>query len=80
MKGFQPLEQTAWRGGEVPVPGGVKGQTVNGSKCHGVVGTVVFSQRVGSMTSDVFPSLIDSVILFSTVRLAHKEKQQHPYV
>lgn len=50
-------------GGEVIIPGGVKGRAGCSTQCHGLVDRAAFTHRLDSMTSEIFSNLVDSVIL-----------------
>lgn len=59
----QILEWDAQRGDGVTVTRGVYGKIECGSKCRGLA-DIVFNCKWDSMTSKVFPTLTDSVVLW----------------
>lgn len=51
----EALQHREWRTG-------VQGRCPGGAGTHGLVGKMVFSQRLDSMSLEIFSSLIDSVL------------------
>lgn len=58
---FQVLEQAAQGGGADNIPGTVQEMKEHGTHCYGLVDMLVFCQRLGSMTLEVFLNLNDSM-------------------
>lgn len=58
---FQALEQAAQGGGADNIPGSVQEMRERGTHYYGLVDMLVFCQRLGSTTLEVFLNLNDSM-------------------